>query len=125
VTAGEQGGDGELHRVSRAHRRGSRKVEDHLLVRLVQAAAREVAGNAGKKRRPGASACSDELGRGNEREGEDVWETWWSSGVAFIVRRGRAGGVQRWGVRRCASFNVGRGGFGSVLARSADGFRVL
>jgi hypothetical protein len=107
-------------------------VEDHLLIWLVQAAAREVAENAGKKRRPGASACSNELGRGNEREGEDVWETWWSgvssmvcSGAAFIVRRGRAGGVQRWGVRRCASFNAGHGGFGIVLARLADGFRVL
>jgi hypothetical protein len=41
------------------------KVARLLLLRLVQAAAREVAGNVGKKRCSGAPACSGELGRGH------------------------------------------------------------
>jgi hypothetical protein len=47
------------------------------------------------------------------------------SGQVFIGGRVRAGRVQRWGSGRHASFNAGRGGFGSVLVRSADGLRVL
>jgi hypothetical protein len=41
------------------------KVTDLLLLRLVPAESREVAGNAGKQWRSGAPACSDELGRGH------------------------------------------------------------
>jgi hypothetical protein len=51
---------------------------------MVQAAAREVAGNAGKKRRLGAPACSGKLDRGNEREGEDVWESRVSGAVLSV-----------------------------------------
>jgi hypothetical protein len=39
------------------------KVAELLLLRLVPAEPREVAGNAGKQRRPGAPAGSGELGR--------------------------------------------------------------
>jgi hypothetical protein len=41
------------------------KFTDLLLLRLVPAESREVAGNAGTKRRSGAPACSGELGRGH------------------------------------------------------------
>jgi hypothetical protein len=46
-------------------------VEDRLLVRLVQAAAREVAGNAGKKRRPWRwFAGTASLAGSNGKEGD-------------------------------------------------------
>jgi hypothetical protein len=41
------------------------KVMDLLLLRVVPAESREVAGNTGKQRRSGAPACSGELGRGH------------------------------------------------------------
>jgi hypothetical protein len=41
------------------------KIVDLLLLLLVPADSREVAGNAGKKRHSGAAACSGELGRGH------------------------------------------------------------
>jgi hypothetical protein len=41
------------------------KIAGLLLLRLVLAESREVAGNAGKKRRSGAPACSGELGQGH------------------------------------------------------------
>jgi hypothetical protein len=43
----------------------AKKFADLLLLRLVPAESREVAGNAGKQRRSGALACSGELGRGH------------------------------------------------------------
>jgi hypothetical protein len=41
------------------------KIADLLLLRLVPAQSREVAGIAGKQRRSGAPACSGKLGRGH------------------------------------------------------------
>jgi hypothetical protein len=41
------------------------KIAGLLLLRLVPAESREVAGIAGKQRRSGAPACSGELGRGH------------------------------------------------------------
>jgi hypothetical protein len=121
----EEGGNDERRRGSRDHRRGSRKVEDHILVHLVQAAAREVAGNAGKKRRPRAREVAGELGRGNERDGEDVWESRVSGAVLrvcstglFIAQRGRGAGWPDRGhgmdVTRSRSCSSGRDGRGSV-----------
>jgi hypothetical protein len=74
--------------------------------------------------------CSGELDRGSERRREDVWEgcgdgasSTVRSEPPFIGRRGQARGWPEVGVRQRASSNAGCGGFGSVLARSADGFR--
>jgi hypothetical protein len=80
----EQGSDDGQRKGERARRRGAEKVEDHLLVRLVQEVARDLAGNVGKKRRPGARGSFGEGEPGKERGGEVVWEVE-RSGVSLGV----------------------------------------
>jgi hypothetical protein len=46
-------------------------------------------------------------------------------GVGFYSQERESGRRPEVGVRRRAASNAGCGGFGSVLARSADGFKVL
>jgi hypothetical protein len=47
------------------------------------------------------------------------------SGRVFIGRRGRAGGVQRWGSGGVQQVNAGRGGFRSVLVCAATSYGVV
>jgi hypothetical protein len=46
-------------------------------------------------------------------------------GGGFYSQERESGRRPEVGVRRRASSNAGCGGFGSMLARSADGFKVL
>jgi hypothetical protein len=59
ATTGSGAGEEELDDDS------AEKVVELLLFRLVPAVARGVVGNTGKQRRPGAPACSGELGQGH------------------------------------------------------------